>query len=119
MGRFGGTSGQVSGIASVYKPILSVVITAGSPVLIWTPATGKKFRLMGWRMSLSVAGHIRFYDTSGWTEIWRSEDATAGAPIEVPPGFGNGILAAATNQALALDVSATGTVSGGVFGTEE
>lgn len=100
--------------ANVFKGV-NVAITAGTPATIWTPASGKKFRLMGWTLIstvASVAGMIFKDDT---TELWRIEigRSTAANPI------GNGKLSAAANNTLKLDLGDSGTVTGLVWGTEE
>ena len=115
---FNGTSWDRARIPSVFKSVAAVAITSGTPVAVWTPASGKKFRLMGGAVSLSVAGYILFEDNSG-TVVWQSPTLLAGTPYNLPDNFGNGILSAAANNPLYLDVSASGTVNGGVFGTEE
>ena len=101
---------------SVFKTVAAVAVTAGTPVAGWTPASGKKFRLMGYALSLSVAGAVIMKDAT--TELIRTALMLAGDGHESPP-MGNGILSAAANQVLNLDVTATGTVSGFLFGTEE
>lgn len=101
---------------NIFKTIAAVAITAGTPVAVWTPASGKKFRLMGYALSLSVAGSVILKDAT--TEMLRTPLMPAGIGQASPP-IGNGILAAAANDALNADVSATGTISGFVYGTEE
>jgi len=102
---------------AVFKTLAAVAVTAGTPVAAWTPAAGKKFRFMGGGVSLSVAGAVIFKDAT--TEIWRTPLMPAGIGQPIPPNFGNGILSAAANNVLNIDVTATGSVTGGVFGTEE
>ena len=107
---------------AIFKTVAAVAVTAGTPVSIWTPASGKSFRFMGGCVSLSVAGSIIFKDgaTAGSaTEIWRTPTLVAGSPYNIPENIGNGILSAAANNQLWIDVTASGTVNGGVFGTEE
>jgi hypothetical protein len=87
-------------------------------VAVWTPASGKKYRLLGWMLSLSVAGEVIFKETTGGSEFLRTPAMAAGAGLASPP-LGLGIPATAANDALAIDVSASGTVNGFVFGTEE
>lgn len=99
-----------------FKSIASTSVTAGSPVAGWTPASGKKFRLMGYALSLSVAGSVVLQDAT--TEKIRTPLMPAGIG-QPSPAMGNGILSAAANNSLNLDVTATGTVSGFLFGTEE
>jgi hypothetical protein len=103
--------------AIVFKTIAAVAVTAGTPVAIWTPTSGKKFRLMGYALSLSVAGAVILKDAT--TEMIRTCLMPAGIGQHCPPGMGNGILSALANNVLNADVSATGSISGFVFGTEE
>ncbi|MBZ5700258.1 MAG: hypothetical protein LAN84_00265 [Acidobacteriia bacterium] len=100
----------------VYKTIAAVSVTAGTPATLWTPTAGKKFRLMGYALSLSVAGSVILLDSA--TEVIRTPLLAAGIG-QNSPHMGNGILSSAANNALKADVSASGTVSGFVFGTEE
>jgi hypothetical protein len=100
----------------VFKPIAAVAVTAGTPVAVWTPAAGKKFRVMGYALSLSVAGSVILKDAT--TEILRTPLMAAGIG-QPAPRMGNGILSATANNVLNADVSATGSISGFVFGTEE
>ncbi len=112
-----GAAVRASRTPSKFKLITAQAVTAGTPVAVWTPASGKKFRLMGGGVSLSVAGYVIFKDAS--TVIWQTPMLQAGVPYNIPENIGNGILSAAANNVLYIDVSATGTVNGGVFGTEE
>lgn len=104
--------------ANIFKPFASTAITAGTGATIWTPAAGKKFRLMGWLISSSVAGQLIFGDNLVGTVIARSE-AVAAAGVSNPGSIlGNGLLSAAINNVLKLD-GPTGNVAGMVWGTEE
>jgi hypothetical protein len=98
--------------------LIAVSVTSGTPVSIWTPASNKRFRLMGGGVSLSVAGYIKFEDGSG-NVVWQTPMLAAGVPYNLPENFGNGILSSTVNNQLFIDVSASGTVNGSVFGTEE
>jgi hypothetical protein len=100
----------------VFKTIAAVAVTAGTPAAFWTPTAGKKFRLMGFMLSLSVAGSVILKDAA--TEMIRTPLMAAGVGLAAPP-LGNGILSALANNVLNGDVTATGSVSGFVFGTEE
>jgi hypothetical protein len=116
-GWAGTTPGTVmQRIPYVVKNIAAQAVTAGTPVTIWTPAAGRKFRFMGGALSLTVAGSVIIKDAA--TEILRTPLLLAGTGIPLPP-MGNGILSAAANNVCAVDVSASGSVSGFVFGTEE
>lgn len=103
-------------VPNVVRGRNDAAVVAGTPQTIWTPAAGKKFRLMVAQLSLSVAGQI-FLKDSG-TTILRSPQLQAGATWTVPP-IGNGILSAAAGNVLQVDVSANGNVGGFVAGTEE
>lgn len=104
---------------NVFKTLAAVSVTAGTPVAIWTPAAGKKFRLIGFMLSLSVAGAIIFKDGGNSNaEIFRTSLMGAGVGL-ASPWFGNGVLGFAANGALEIDVTSTGTVSGFVFGCEQ
>jgi hypothetical protein len=102
-------------VANVFKNIAAVAITAGTPATIWTPASGKKFRFMGFLLSTTVAGNFLFKDNT--TEFLRAP-AIAG-DFKPPPPMGNGYLSSAADNPLKLDVTVNGTVNGFVFGCEE
>ena len=101
---------------AVFKTIAAVAVTTGTPVAVWTPASGKKFRLMGFALSLSVAGAVLLKDATA--EFIRTPLMAAGIGL-VSPNMGNGYLSSAANNVLAIDASANGSVSGYVYGTEE
>ncbi len=102
---------------TVFKVLAEQAVTSGTPVSVWTPATGKKFRIMGYHLSLSVAGAVLIQDSTGVT-VLRMPRATNNNPTPSPP-MGNGYLSSAANNQVFLDVTATGAVSGVIFGTEE
>jgi hypothetical protein len=99
--------------------IASTAITAGTPLTIWTPAAGKKFRLMGWQLSSSAATSLIFKYAAGSTLLFRSPTLTAAGVWDTPPGFGNGQMPGAANDVLKLDCVANSTVAGFIFGCEE
>jgi hypothetical protein len=102
-------------VVSVFKTRADAAVTAGTAAALWTPTTGKKFRLMRGQLALSVAGEIILKDAT--TEILRSPKLQAGATWTFE--IGNGRLSSAANNVLNVDVSATGNVGGWVAGTEE
>lgn len=104
---------------NIIKTIAAVAITAGTAATIWTPTAGKKFRLMGWSLSSSAAASLIFAFGGVPTVMFRTELLAAAGISQTAPGFGNGSMPGAINDVLKLDVSATSTVSGYVFGTEE
>lgn len=104
-----------------FIPIKNVAVTAGTAQAIWTPGSGKKFHLMGFAVSLSVAGYIIFEDgNAGATaEFLRTPGMAAGVGLVNPANLGNGYASTAANNALYMDVSASGNINGFCFGTEE
>lgn len=112
---FNGTTWDRERGPNVFKSLQSVAVVAGAAVTVWTPAAGKKFRVMGFVLSLSVSGSVILKDSS--TEILRLQTAAA-IGVASPP-MGNGILSTVANNVLQVDVGASGNVSGFVFGTEE
>jgi hypothetical protein len=106
-------------VPTTWKDISAVAITAGTPATIWTPAAGKKFRLMGWSISSSAAAALIFKYGGSPTTMFRTELLAAAGISQSAPGFGNGIMPGAVNDALKLDVTANATVTGYCFGCEE
>lgn len=102
--------------ALVSKPIAAVAVTAGTPVAIWTPAAGNKFRVLGFIVSLTVAGSVILKDATA--EFGRTGLLAANTAFQMP-GLANGYVSTTANNALNMDVTATGSVSGFVFGYED
>lgn len=117
LGGFNGATWDRVRFGNVFKSFASTAITAGTGATIWTPASGKKFRLMGYSISSSAAGLLIFGDNLVGTVIARSP-AVAAAGFATIELIGNGILSAAANNVLKLD-GPTGNVAGMVWGTEE
>jgi len=98
--------------------IAAVAITAGTPATVRTPASGKTYRVLGYALSLTVAGSVIIKYGAGSTELLRTPLMAAGVGLISPP-FGQGFLAGVANDALKIDATATGSVSGYIIGTEE
>jgi hypothetical protein len=96
--------------------------TANTPTLIWTPASGKKFRLMGYWFSTINSAGLLFHDLasvgSGGLLNIPSPIAAAGGEIKSPP-LGNGVISALANNKLWIDATSATTLTGFVWGTEE
>ncbi len=90
--------------------IAAVAITAATPSDTYTPASGKKFRLLGAFLSVSVGAAVIFKYGAGHTEFLRTAVMAAG--IGVAASFGKGLAPGAVNDHLFLDVTASGTVNG-------
>lgn len=95
----------------------AVAITHATPVDVYTPTSGKKFRILSYHISTTVAGAIQFEDTTG-TEVLRTPLLLAAAPAG-SGDMGNGYLSTAANNHLFLDVTVTGVVSGWIGICEE
>lgn len=115
---FNGAAWDRERTPNVFKPFASTAITAGTGATIWTPASGKKFRLMGYAISSSVAGQLIFGDNLVGTVIARSAAVAAAGIASDGGSWRNGLLSALANNVLKLD-GPTGNVAGMVWGTEE
>ena len=92
-------------------------ITHATPVDVYTPTSGKKWRILGYNISTTVAGAIQFEDTTG-VEVLRTPLLLAAAPFG-SGDMGNGYLSSAANNHLFLDVTVTGVVTGWIGIMEE
>jgi hypothetical protein len=112
----------------------TVVATALGATVVWTPAAGKKFRLMGY--TLSIAGTLA---ATGVQAIALLDSATviknhfahliqtttaniSGGDTQIGADLGQGQLSAVINNVLSITLSvamATGGVAVNVWGTEE
>lgn len=117
-GLFNGTGLDRARTPFVFKPFAATAIVAGTGLTVWTPAAGKKFRLMGWSLSTNTAADLIFGDNLAATVIYRTGVQQVNTVVN-SPDIGNGILSAAANNVLKLDVSVGATVGGTVWGTEE
>ena len=109
----------------IFKKVQNVSVTAGTGLSIWTPANGKKFRLVGFLLAPTGGGisAIIFQDTVSYNtanEFARAPRVQSTNFTPVPVGLGpNGYLSTAANNQLWIDVSATCAIEGFVYGTEE
>lgn len=102
-----------------FKMIDAVAITAGTPATVWTPASGKTVRLLGWALSSTASAALEFQDSAAAGTVIAQTPLLAAAGIHDAPRLGEGILLAAADNTLELDLTANSTVSGMVFGVEE
>lgn len=102
-------------VPNVFKDLATVTIT--TIVTVWTPTSGKKFRLMGGCISVSAAMSVLFEDNSGGNTVLRTPKLLADTPYNFDEG--NGILSAAANNALKATGSAAGAITGHIYGVEE
>lgn len=110
----GGT--QMVRLPDTFKSFSGLAIAAEAT--LWTPAAGKKFRIMGYVISSGVAsGDIIVKDGTGGATILVIPNN--GFIAVISPPMGNGILSATANNLLRVIGVATQTISGYVYGTEE
>jgi hypothetical protein len=64
--------GNPVSVAAILKNIPAQAVTAGTPVTIWPPAAGKTARVLGFMLSLSVAGSVLLKVGAGHTEFLRT-----------------------------------------------
>lgn len=101
----------------VFKPLTAVSIA--TEATIWSPAAGTKFRIMGFLLTSGVVGgNVILKDNTAGTTILVIPFGAAAVPI-FSSDMGNGILSATANNVLTATGTATQTLSGYVFGTEE
>ena len=108
------TARNTAGRAVIYKPISAAAAGANA---VWTPAAGKKFRLMGFHLSFSGTANAKWQD--GATDITGLYYGVANTAINGGLPEANGYLSAAADNALNLNLSAAVAVGGLVWGTEE
>lgn len=115
----------------VIKEVKQQTITTGTGLSVWTPAVGKKFRLIGWSLyTLTTLASIIFMDTVVYNaanefirqpSIGSGGQNSAATPYSLFP-FGR--LSSAVNNQLWIDVlnlgaGTTDVVDGFVYGFEE
>ena len=113
--QFNGTTWRRQRTPNVFKVVSLIAGTAEAT--IWTPATGKRFRLMGFILTSGTTSTLTFNDGTAGTLIFQTRGAN-NAPIITPP-LGDGILSLAANNPLTVTRGTSGTLEGVVFGTEE
>jgi len=106
----------------VVREVASVAVTAGTPATVWTPASGRKFRLVGWSLGVTVAAAgIIFKEGAG--------NAALAQPTRTPVLAINGlsevrlpdtgVQSSTVDNPLKVDVTANATVTGVVYGFED
>jgi hypothetical protein len=112
---FNGATWDRVRVPNTYKDQSTVAI--GTIATVWTPTSGKKFRLMGGSISVSAAGSVLFEDNSGGNTIFRTPKLAVDTVynFDIPGGK----LSAAANNVLKATLSTTGNLIGTIWGTEE
>ncbi|MGB8644038.1 MAG: hypothetical protein WCF84_02285 [Anaerolineae bacterium] len=102
-------------IPNVFKDLNAAAI--GTIATVWTPTSGKKFRIMGGSISVSAAASVLLEDNSGGNTVFRTPKLLADTPYSFD--LGNGFLSAAANNVLKATSSAAANVTGTLYGVEE
>jgi hypothetical protein len=93
-------------------------VAIGTIATVWTPAGGKKFRLMGGSFSLSAAASVLFEDNAGGATVGgRTPKLVADTPYNFD--WGNGVLSGAADRVLKATSSAAANITGTLYGCEE
>ena len=116
---FNGTTWDRARTPNVFKPFSVTVASIGTGQTVWTPASNKRFRLMGFAVTSDKAVQVNFKDGSV-ASIFATPALVAATPFGVS-NIGNGMLSASANNLLTLDVSASVPVvlTGTAWGTDE
>jgi hypothetical protein len=114
---FNGATWDKVRIGNVSKDVSAVTVT--SITTLWTPASGKKFRLMGGTLSCSTAVSILFEDNAGGATIFRTPKLLVDTPYTFEVKGGQGFLSALANNVLKATSSGAGVITGTIWGTEE
>lgn len=113
-----GTNTTILRAANVFKVLDTVAI--GSIATVWTPASGKKIRLMGGSISVSAAANVLFEDNShSSTTNYVVRTPTLATDTAYNFDLGNGILLGTADHVLKATSSASANVVGYLYGTEE
>jgi hypothetical protein len=102
---------------AVRKRVATVAI--GSIATVWTPAAGKKFRLMGGCISVSAGCNVLFEDNSAGAGNFVFQTPTLAADTAYNFDLANGYLSAAADQVLKATSSAGANLLGTLYGCEE
>jgi hypothetical protein len=92
-------------------------VSIGSIATVLTPTTGKKFRLIGGTISISAAASVLFEDNAAGTTIYRTPKLLADTPFNFD--LYNGRVSAAVNNVLKATASASASITGTLFYTQE
>ena len=112
---FNGVTWDKPRTPKIFKDLSAVSIN--SIATVWTPAGGKKFRLMGGSISSTTAISVLFEDNAAGTTIIRTPKLLVDTPYTFD--LGNGILSATADKVLKATGSGNGAITGFLYGTEE
>ncbi|HNP70717.1 MAG TPA: hypothetical protein PKK15_06405 [Kouleothrix sp.] len=111
-------NGSVMAIArtpDVFKPV--ALASGQAETTIWTPASGKRFRLQRLVLTASAQTVLTFKDNTAGTTILVLELA-ANAPLQIDLG-GIGVFSGAADRVLTVTRATAATLNGFVAGNED
>lgn len=112
---YNGTNMAIARTPDVFKPVALAAATAETT--IWTPASGKKFRLQRLVLTVGAQTVLTFKDNTAGTTILVLELA-ANTPLQIDLGA-IGILSGAADRVLTVTRATSATLNGFVAGVEE
>ena len=103
----------------VQSKITPVSLGAGTTeTTIWTPQSGRKFRLMGFVLNASAGTLLTFKDNTAGTTIF-TLTVPANVPTQITPDLlGNGYLSATINNVLTVTRGTSAALDGFLVGQE-
>lgn len=94
------------------------VLAIGGGVDVWTPETGKRFRLTGGSFTVSEFVSVLFEDGATGA-IFRTPFLQPGVAYSLPLSMASGLVSEASDNALKLTSSSAANITGTLIGTEE
>jgi hypothetical protein len=104
-------------VPNINKDLNALAI--GTITTVWTPGTGKRFRLIGGSISVSGAVSVLFEDNASGTTIFRTPKLLADTPYNFTCNGGQGILSSTANFVLKVTSSGAANITGTIWGVEE
>jgi hypothetical protein len=100
-------------------PKAGLEFAASEAKTVWTPAAGKRFRVLGWTLRNNQEGNpANQLDLLDLATRWGALGTNINSPLTSPP-LGNGYLSIAANNTLRIQPGAACVLSGMFWGTEE
>lgn len=105
-------------VPSTFKKV--VVASIGTIKTVWTPATGKKIRLLGGSFSVSVATSVLFEDhtAAAGNFVYQTPKLLQDTPYPMDLGP-KGVLLSAEDHVLKATAADDCTITGTLWGVEE
>jgi len=102
-------------VPTTFKTVKAAAV--GTIATVWTPAAGKKVRLMGGCISLSAAASLLLEDNAAGADVFQSPVLAANTPYNFD--LGNGVLLSHADDVLKATSSAAANLTGTFYGAEE